>query len=237
MDIKEVETMDYDILENVKVSFYRLWKQKIVVLLVTLLGFLATIIYISTVGVSTKYYSSATIYSVVIGSYEDSTYGVTVMNKFADLLGTTRVCDRAAESLKEYGITSSMLASKVNSRGIYLSGVGTESKTFGYSIRLIAVDSSSNYLIQVTNAMANAFADEINDLMGTSSVQVLKEANTVGQYKTINVKKYFLLFTGAAFFFSCVAIFIKEFFSARVYSVAQCEQDKNKVLGMIPYVK
>ena len=41
MNIEELETADYDILENIKVAFYRLWKMKIVVLLMTLIGFLA----------------------------------------------------------------------------------------------------------------------------------------------------------------------------------------------------
>lgn len=237
MDIREVETMDYDILENVKVAFYRLWKQKVIVLLVTVIGFLATILYIAKVGVKNKYYTGASIYSVAYGSYEDSTSGVAVMNKYTDLLGTPRVCDRAAETLKEYGISSDMLVSMVNAHKIYLAGASSDSKYYGYSLTLVTVDYAPDKIIEITNAMANAFADEINDLMGTSTVQVLNEASGYGQSKSINVKLYFILFTAGAFVLACAAIFIKEFLSAKVYSVAQCEQDKNKVLGMIPYAK
>ena len=46
MNIEELETADYDILENIKVAFYRLWKMKIVVLLMTLIGFLAFGVYL-----------------------------------------------------------------------------------------------------------------------------------------------------------------------------------------------
>ena len=49
MNIEELETADYDILENIKVAFYRLWKMKIVVLLMTLIGFLAFGVYVVTV--------------------------------------------------------------------------------------------------------------------------------------------------------------------------------------------
>ena len=113
MDMREVETLDTDILENIKIAFYRLWKQKVIVIMITLIGFLATFLYIAKVGISTKYYSGAAIYSVVIGSEEDSSTGVTLMNRYSELFGTPRVCDRAAENLQEFGITSEMLSAMV----------------------------------------------------------------------------------------------------------------------------
>ena len=85
MNIEELETADYDILENIKVAFYRLWKMKIVVLLMTLIGFLAFGVYVGLAGVKTSYFATASIYSAVYGSYEDSMGGVTVMNQYASL--------------------------------------------------------------------------------------------------------------------------------------------------------
>lgn len=82
MNIEELETADYDILENIKVAFYRLWKMKIVVLLMTLIGFLAFGVYVGLAGVKTSYFATASIYSAVYGSYEDSMGGVTVMNQY-----------------------------------------------------------------------------------------------------------------------------------------------------------
>ncbi len=237
MDMREVETLDTDILENIKIAFYRLWKQKVIVIMITLIGFLATFLYIAKVGISTKYYSGAAIYSVVIGSEEDSSTGVTLMNRYSELFGTPRVCDRAAENLQEFGITSEMLSAMVKNGSIYLSGASSDSKYFGYSIRVITVNNTPAHIVEITNAMANAYADAINDVQQQSSVQVLDEATSYGQYKTINVGKYCLLFTGVAFFLACAVIFLKEFFSTKVYSVAQCEQDKDNVLGMIPYSK
>lgn len=237
IDVNEIQTTDYDILENIKVSFYRLWKQKLIVFLVTLIGILTAFIYINYVGVHTNYYANASIYSAVYGSYEDSSYGVIVMNTYSSLLGTTRVCDRAAESLKQYGIESSQLKSMVSHGYIYLSGASSDSKSYGYSLTLCTVDSSSTYIVAITNAMANAFADEINDVLGTSTLQVLNESVGYGSYKSINVKLYILLFAAGFFLVACGVIFVKEFFSNKVYSVAQCEQNKDRVLGIIPYIK
>lgn len=235
MEVNELETADYDILENIKVAFYRLWKMKLIVVLMTLVGFLAFIVYIGIVGVHTTYASTASIYSAVYGSYEDSTDGVTVMNKYSSLLGSTRVCDRAAGSLQEIGISSATLRNMVSGGYIYLSGASTDSKSYGTKLTLVVRMGSSEHIMDIANAMAKAFADEINDLLGISTLQVLDEAIGYSSYQSINVMLYFILFGAVAFIGTAGIIFVKEFFASRVYSVAQCEQDKELVLGMIPY--
>ena len=101
IDINELETADYDILENVKVAFYRLWKMRYVVVLWTLIALLISFMYVLISGVETKYRSSATIFSAVYGSYQDSTNGVTMMNTYAGLLNSSRVCERAVVNLNK----------------------------------------------------------------------------------------------------------------------------------------
>lgn len=235
MDIRELETADYDILENVKTAFYRLWKQKIIVVLMTLIGFLASFVFIGLIGVSTYYNASASIYSAVYGSYEDSSEGVRVMNTYASLLGSTRVCERAAANLGDASISADMLRSMVASRNIYLSGASSDSKSYGYKLTLVTTANSPEHVVDIANAMAKAFSDEINDLLGTSTLQVLDEAVTISSTKSINVLLIIVLFGALAFVGTAALIFVKEFFSTRVYSVAQCEPDKELILGMIPY--
>lgn len=235
MDIKELETADYDILENVKTAFYRLWKLKIVVVLMTLIGILASVLYISMVGVYTNYRSSATIYSAVYGSSEETNAGVAMMNTYASLLGSTRVCERAANSIIDTNITAAQLRSMVNSGYIFISGASTSSKSYSYKLTLVVVSSDPQYVAVVANAMAQAFVNEINELQGTSTLQVLDEARGISSYKTLNVQLYVILFAAAAFIGSAGVIFVKEFFSPYVYSVAQCESDKEQILGLVPY--
>lgn len=237
VDIRELEMADFDLLENIKTAFRRLWKFKLVVVLMTLVGFLASLIYISIVGISVRYYSSATIYSMVYGSYEDSTDGVKVMNTYAPLLGSTNVCERAAVSLQDYGITGSTLKSMVNGGQIYLSGASTDSKSYGYKLTLVAMSNTPEYVQDISNAMSKAFADEINDLLGSKTLQVVDSAEGVSSSKSMSVPLCIALFGMVAFILTCVVIFIKEFLSSRVYSVAQCESQKELVLGMIPYHK
>lgn len=235
MEIRELETADYDILENMKTAFYRLWKMKIIVLLMTVIGFLSFIVYISIVGVHTTYSTSAAIYSAVYGSYQDSVDGITVMNRYSSLLNSSRVCDRAANSLQECGITSADIKNMVSSGRIYLSGASSESKSYGIRLTLVVRLDNPEYITEIANAVAGAFAGEINDLLGVSTLQVYDEAKSYGVSQSMNVKLFFLLFGAAAFVMTAAVIFVIEFFSPKVYSVAQCEQNKKYVLGLVPY--
>ncbi len=237
VEIQELEIADYDILENIKTALYRLWKFKMVVVLTTLVGLLASVIFIGIVGISTNYRSSATIYSMVYGSTEDSTDGVRVMNTYTDLLGSTTVCERAAANLQNPNITANDLRYMVSSGNIYISGASKDSKSYGYKLTLVTVASQPENVIEISNAMAKAFVDEINDLLGVNTVQVVDNAMGVTASRSISIPLVVALFGAVAFVLACAAIFVKEFFSTKVYSVAQCEDRKEMVLGMIPYQK
>jgi len=237
VEIRELEIADYDLLENIKTAFHRLWKFKLVVVLMTLVGLLASLVYISIVGINVNYQSSATIYSMVYGSYEDSTDGVQVMNTYAELLGSSNVCERAAVSLQAEGITANTLRSMVSGGNIYISGASTDSKSYGYKLTLVTVSNTPDDVQSISNAMSKAFVDEINDLLGSKTLQVVDSATSVASSKSISVPVCIALFGAVAFVLTCAVIFIKEFFSVKVYSVAQCENRRELILGMIPYHK
>uniref|UniRef100_UPI00405716C1 YveK family protein n=1 Tax=Acetatifactor sp. TaxID=1872090 RepID=UPI00405716C1 len=237
IDINELETADYDILENVKVAFHRLWKMKLIVAIIMLIGFLVAYMYVLVVGVDTNYRSSATIFSAVYGSYEDSSAGVTVMNTYSGLLNSSRVCERAVAMLGDSNMSVEYLQNMVNSGKIYISGASTASKSYGYELRLVATADSPEFVVAITNAMAKAFTEEINELLGTSSLQILDEAKYYSSFKSMNYKLIVLLGGAVALVLSAGFIFVKEFFSVRVYSVAQCEMKKENILGLIPYNK
>lgn len=237
IDVNELETADYDILENVKVAFYRLWKMRYIVVLCTLIALFISFVYVLVAGVETKYRSSATIFSAAYGSYQESSDGVTVMNTYAGLLNSSRVCDRAVAYLNNTNISAQNLRNMVNSGKIVLSGASTASKSYGYELTLVVTQDSPTYVVDITNAMAKAFTDEINDLLGTSSLQVLDEAQWYSSYEATDYKLIILICALAGLILSAGVIFVKEFFSVRVYSVAQCEMKKENILGLIPYNK
>lgn len=236
-DIRTIEEQDFDIIENAFVALREVWKKKLLIILVTIAGFLMSIIFISIKGNSTNYYSSATLFSAVYGSYSDTTAGVAAMNRYADLIKSSRVCSRAAQDLAGYNISAAELRKMAVNGSIKVSGASTNSVSYGYKLTVSVYSESKETIVAVTNAMASAFAAELNDLLGTQTIQVMDEASGYGSYNTLNVTMYLLLFTGAAFVLACGLIFVFAFFSPWVRSVAQCEQDYDLILGMLPYTK
>ena len=208
VNIDELEIGDYDILENIKTAFYRLWKKKLIVAVMMIVGFFLFFVYIGVVGIQTTYLSSASIYSAVYGSYEDSTYGITVMNQYVSMLGSTRVCERAANNLHDSDITAVQLRKWVANGDIYMSGASADSKAYAAKLTLVVNIDSSDHIVEITNAMAKAFADEINDLLGVSALQVMDESMDFVSYQSINTKLYLLLFVGGAIAFVIFLAFL-----------------------------
>lgn len=236
-DIKDIQNTDMDIIENAVVAFRELWKKKLLILLVTLAGLLCSLIIITIKGDSTRYHSSATLFSAVYGASADSSEGVAVMNRYADMIGSSRVCSRAAQALTSYNITTEELQNMVSSGMISVSGASTNSMSYGYKLKLEVFSDSADEVLPITNTMASAFAAELNDLIGSSSIQVMDEATRYASFSTMNTKLYLLIITGGAFVLVCGIIFVLAFFSPWVKSVAQCEHDNELILGLLPYVK
>lgn len=235
MEVKELEKADFDILENVKVAFRDIWKKKIFVALFTIVGILMSIIYIGIVGNTVYYVSTASVFSAAYGDTDDSYSGVTAMNTNANLIGSTRVCERAASSLKEYNISAEHLKSMAASGRIIISGADTSSKSYGYTLYITVYSQSPERVEKITNAMASAYANEVNDLIGTSAIQVMDEARGYTTQETINVILYLLIGGALGFILSCGFIFVKAFFSPWVLSAEQCEMEEDKIIGLIPY--
>lgn len=236
-DVRAIEEQDFDIIENAFVALRELWKKKLLIILVTIAGFLMSIIFISIKGSSVNYYSSATLFSAVYGSYSDTTTGVAAMNRYTDLIKSSRVCNRAAQDLEGYGITAAELRKMATNGSIQIIGANANSMSYGYKLTISVHSESKENILAITNAMAFAFAAELNDLLGTQTIQVMDEAGGYTSYSTLNVMLYILLFTGAAFVVSCGLVFVCAFFSPWVRSVAQCERDRDLILGMLPYTK
>ena len=167
-----------------------MWKNALLIILISLIGALAAMIYVGVVGRVTNYAANATLFSAAYGSYEDSSSGVTVMNTYSSLIGTSRVCERAAEQLGEYGITSDVLKNMVKSGSIYVIGASSDSRSYSYRINVYVTSRSPERVVAITNAMADSLANELNDFLGTRTIQVMDEAESYYSYQSINLLTY-----------------------------------------------
>ncbi|MBR3579564.1 MAG: hypothetical protein IKN95_01030 [Lachnospiraceae bacterium] len=236
-EIKEMEITDYNILQNVVSALYRTWKMKWIIVFATIIGGLLAIAFIKYKGNKYYYYSSAAIYSAVYGSYSETTSGVTLMNTYASVLGTSRVCERAAALIDDSRVTANYLMSLVSSGDVVLGGASRESKNYGYRLVMQTTLDSPENVVEITNAMAEAYVSEINDLLGSDNLQVFERATDVGIVESGQNYLFVGIFAALGFFLSAGIIFVKEFFSSKVYIVSQCESDKSLILGLLPYTK
>ena len=236
-DIKEMEITDYNILRNIAAAIYRTWKMKLIIVFATAIGALLAVAFVTYKGNKTTYYSTASIYSAVYGSYSETVSGITLMNTYSSLLGTSRVCERAAAEIDDTEITSDYLMKLVAAKDVYLSGASNESRNYGYRLILTTTLDSPDKVATITNAMANAYVAELNDLLGTDNLQVFDKASTIYMLNGTSKYLYIAIFAAAGFFLSAFIIFTKEFFSSKVYIVSQCASDKSMILGLLPYTK
>lgn len=235
MELEKIEMQDADIIENAVVGLREVWRKKIFIILITVAGILFALIYVSIFGNGIRYYSSATLFSAVYGSYSATTEGVAAMNRYADLISSSRVCDKAAQELTVYGITAEDLREMVLDEDIRVSGANSNSGAYGYKLTVSTFADDGDQAIDITNAMASAFATELNDLLGSSTIQVMDEAVRYGAFRTMNIFLYLILFGGGAFCVSAGIIFCMGFFSPWARSVTQCERDEDLILGLLPY--
>ncbi len=236
-EIKEMEITDYNILRNIVSALYRTWKMKWIIVFATVIGGLLAVAFVKYKGDKFSYYSTAAIYSAVYGSYSETASGVSLMNTYASVLGTSRVCERAAAEIDDSRVTANYLMSLVSSGAVSLGGASSDSKKYGYRIVIQTMLDIPDNVVEITNAMADAYASEINDLLGADNLQVFEKATSIGRIKSMSNYLIVAIFAGVALFLSAAIIFLKEFFSSKVYIVSQCSSDKSKILGLLPYAK
>lgn len=236
-DIKEMEITDYNILRNFVAALYRMWKMKWIIVFTTIIGALLGFAFLTYQGKKSTYYSVASIYSAVYGSYSETATGVTIMNQYSGVLGTSRVCERAATEIEDVKVTASYLKGLVESGKVVISGASSESKSYGFRLVVQTIMDSPENVVEITNAMSEAYVAEINDLLGTDVLQVFEKAEKVNVAEGSTNYLLLIIFIAGGFALSAGIIFFKEFFSSKVYLVSQCERDKNMILGLLPYSK
>lgn len=211
-------------------DFIRIFRQLVkriwLIVLVTAVFGIFGIIY--TFGNATNVYSAeASLYSVATGSYQASLQGFYAMTDYAEIARSKKVADRVVNALSEYNLDAQMVQSMVNT--IY----DENSAIF----RINAFSNDPQLAMAVTNAVAEAFVQEVSNITGSDSVKILDSASTVSisyNGKTEQLKTR-LIFTVGGFLAICVMIGLAEMFSTKVKEVNDCTLNGEiRILGVIP---
>ncbi|WP_455714728.1 YveK family protein [Anaerosporobacter sp.] len=217
-------------LEDIKLSIFALWEKKLLIIAMTILTFLVGLFLTYDTQPINTYQASTTVYSVAYGKTKESLNSSIALISYADIVTSTRVCERAALLISE---TVDVDASSIQS----MIGVRAVSDSV---IEIGAVSTNPQLSILVTNAVAEAFVREITSITSNDTIQILDSAEygilSGDGHKDLLKKR--ILFGMIGFVLSCGWIIISELTSNRVKSIVQCiDQDENEILGIIPYTE
>jgi capsular polysaccharide biosynthesis protein len=221
-EMKMAEKID---IEDFKLAIAALWKRKILIVLVTLIGLFSG--FLITVNDSQVYSATASVFCATYGSYKLSDTDVRTMVNYSDFISSRKVCEYAASLLNDTEVTADQIQTMI------IMSLSDNS----YVMRISADSESPELAMKVANAVAEAFVTEVSNITGNDSIQILDEADRYIVSRENDTLKKQLLFAGAAFSAICAIIALKELFSNKVRSITQCLNYvfEDEIFGIVPY--
>lgn len=218
--------------EDFRLAFIKLWDYKILIFLITLAGMFAGLLYTSNSAYAPAYSAmSSVVYSPNNGlgsSVSNALIKSGTITNYTDLVQSGNVCEYAASLINDRDITGQEIQNMIS---INISSDNS------YVMQISAKSNDSALAVRVANAVAEAFTSEMINVTGNNSIQVLDVANKaeIVKNKDKNVKR--LMFTLAAFVIISAIILIRSLLSDKVRSIAQCVENEDEILGIIPDIK
>ena len=219
-----------------------LWSKELLILVIT---FLFAVIGISLTleEREDKYKATTTLYSVASGSYSESKTGISAMNDYVDVATSHKVCQRAAYMLGRPDIDASTVMKSitvVESESSSGSSAATRLANDSAIIIITAVTNDADLSMQMADAVAEAFVMEMENIIGTASVQILDEAYDyeVASYGNAERWKIRVLATAFGFIISCCMIVFFEIFDGYIRTIREGSiRGELPIIGVIPEFK
>ena len=204
----------------------QLWRNKWIILFVTLSGLLAGMAF--TVNHEEEVHYNATASAcVTYTTYQEQMRGSSVMTSYSGLVASRLVCERAAELLGEADIIYSDIQRMVKN----------EVANNSYVMYISATAEEPQLAIRLANAVAQAFTEKVTSVSGNNSIQILDVAQTATKITGTRNTAILLLAVAAPFLLVCAWIVLKEMMGDKVRLLSQCAEDPEELLGILPEIK
>lgn len=183
-----------------------------------------------------EYGASSSVYSVSAGSYKDSQTGTSAMNDYAEIATSMKVCERAALLMGNADITGKQiqLATTVTTEGKISS---TSGKSNSILLKITSYAVNPVVAMEMSQAVAEAFIIEMQNLLGTDDVQMLdKPYNYFVSYDATQSQwKIRLIAVLAGIVMAMAMIVVTELFDTKARSIRECSlRDELPIIGVIP---
>lgn len=222
---EEMKLQDY-----VRLSCQRIWKNKILIVAITLLTLLIGILMASWQTVTNMYYAKSTVYTVYSGTAQENSAITSALVGYSDVVKSKKVCERAEAIIGDASITANQIQRMIN--------ISYNSSSTVMTITIYS--NSPSVALRVANAVAEAFVIEIQSLTDSDKIQVLDVADSVSLASNgmQGLLQSIILYGVAGFALSILVIIATVIFSNKIRSVDQClDEGEEDILGMIPYIE
>lgn len=228
-----------DVNRIIEIDFERCFKALIVyskTILIATLAFILIGVGLSGVIIpqEDEYTAHSSVYSIVYGSYSDSTESLQTMIAYADIVKSYKVAERASLLLGDENLDAETIYNMISAE--------YENTNYTYTsiIDIYAKASDRQTAVKVSNAVTEAFVLEIASLTGKEDVKQLDKAYDAEQtYNTTEAKIKTIAISGiVGLILSCGFVFIREVFSTKMYNPKDASlYGTLDVFGVIPKFK
>lgn len=190
--------------------------------------------YITVKSYVPKYQSETTIYAVAKSpktngangiDYQDILISRQLVQDYEKIVMSEKVMTKAAEELKDIGITQDEL------RSMILVNLHKDSSIIGIE----AVSNNPETAARVSKVVTKEFIQNLYEITNSSIVGVLDEAQTSSLPMSENNNKTVAICAAAGMFIALAIIYIRELFDTTVRSAEDVEYNlKLNVIGIIP---
>lgn len=213
--------------EDFRLALLAVWRNKTLILFVTLAGLFAGLLYTSIKTESSLYMAGSSVYCAsynISSTTKIASYDTSLVINYTDVIKSRKVCEYAASLISEMNLSADDIQNMIT----------LKASTTSYVISIYAYSSNSEVSIKVANAVAEAFVSEMSNITENESVHILDVADTVSQVQNSTTNLLRLIFTGGAFVLALGTIVIKSLLSDKICSITQCVEDEDEILGIVP---
>ena len=203
----------------------QLWRNKWIIVLLTLSGLLAGMALTVNSEHEVRYRATSSV-CVTYTTYQEQMRGSSVMTSYSDLVVSLLVCERAAEILGDPSVMPADIQRMIDNQ------VGGNS----YVMFINATATEPQSAVNIANAVAQAFTEKVTTVSGNNSIQVLDIARTSTPLSDGIYNKILIAALGP-FVLVCAWIVLREVFSGKIRYLSQCAEDNDEILGILPDIK
>jgi len=214
--------------EDIKMLLLAVYKSKVLIFLITLVGLCAGLLYYARNPITYTYDATSTV-SVVFDARTTPTQltGIGVLSGFAEIITSYRVAEYAAHLLSDENITTSDL--------IYM--ISVHERAGSPILRITATNESPILAILVANAAAESFVSQVSFITGTQAIQMLDPARDATLSLSLMSRNIAIVAPFVAFFLAIAIVIFIELRTDRIRSLKQCATDMAEVVAVIPCLK